>query len=366
MNQKILIIGGYGNVGRVIATELSKRFPRQVIVAGRNYQKAKAFSLELDQQVIPMALDISCLSANQKLLDDVGIVIMCLDLANLEFVQLCIQRGVHYIDISASYSSLCQIERLNKEAEAAKATVVLSVGLAPGLTNLMAKHCQFKVPDMTYADIYILLGMGDVHGDAALRWTLKNLSGEFTIRDHGETKRVKSFADGKQTVFPGRLGKRTAYRFNFSDQQVLPQTLGLKTVSTRLCFDSALMTSLLAIAEKTGVSHLLFLKGVEGLLVSLLKRLHFGSAEFVVKVDGGQLPETGALYECSLWGEVEGRVTGLVAAQVAEKLALFAYPVGVFHIEQLFTLDEFLKNLGQHDLKFEERGYALDIVSEIF
>ena len=355
MNKRILIIGGYGNVGRIIASELAKRFPGQVIVAGRDYQKAKDFSLELGQQVIPMAFDISRISANEKILDDVGIVMMCLDLESIEFVRLCIQRGIHYIDISASYSVLSQIEMLNKEAEVARATVVLSVGLAPGLTNLLTKHCQSKVPDMTYADIYILMGLGDIHGDAALQWTLENLDGEFTIRDNGETKRVKSFEDGKQTVFPGRLGKRTAYRFNFSDQHVLPQTLGLKSVSTRLCFDSAWMTSLFAVVKKTGVSRLLTLKGIEGLLISLLKRLHFGSAEFAVKVDGGNLPEKGALYECSLWGEVEGRVTGLVAAKVAEKLVLSSYPAGVFHIEQLFTLHEFLASLGQHGLKFEEK-----------
>jgi saccharopine dehydrogenase (NAD+, L-lysine forming) len=358
MNKKILIIGGYGNVGRIIASELARRFPEQVIVAGRDYQKAKDFSLELGQQVIPMAFDVSRIADNEKLLDDVGIVIMCLDLESIEFVRLCIQLGIHYIDISASYSILSQIEILNKEAEAARATVVLSVGLAPGLTNLLTKHCQSKVPNMTHADIYILLGMGDIHGDAALQWTLKNLNGEFTIRDSGESKRVKSFEDGKQTVFPGRLGKRTAYRFNFSDQHVLPQTLGLKSVSTRLCFDSAWMTSLFAVMKKTGVNRLLRLKGVEGLAIGLLKRLHFGSAEFVVKVDGSNLPERRVSYECSLWGEVEGRATGLVAAKVAEKLVLSSYPAGVFHIEQLFTLHEFLENLGQCGLKFEEKEYV--------
>lgn len=358
MNKRILIIGGYGNVGRIIASELATRFPGQVIVAGRDYQKAKDFSLELGQQVMPIAFDVSHMSAHETLLSDVGIVMMCLDLESIEFVQLCIQRGIHYIDISASYSILSQIEQLNREAEGAKATVILSVGLAPGLSNLLTKHCQSKVPNMTHADIYLLLGLGDSHGDAALRWTLKNLDGEFTICDDEETKQVKSFEDGKQTVFPGSLGKRTAYRFNFSDQHVLPQTLGFKSVSTRLCFDSAWMTSLFAVMKKAGVNRLLSLKGVEGLLVSLLKRLHFGSAKFVVKVDGRNPSESGVLYECSLWGEVEGRVTGLVGAKVAEKLALSSYPAGVFHIEQLFTLHEFSEILDQCDLTFEEKEYV--------
>jgi saccharopine dehydrogenase (NAD+, L-lysine forming) len=358
MNKKILIIGGYGNVGRIIATELCRQFPGQVIVAGRNYQKAKEFSLELGQQIIPMVLDISHISANDELLDDVGIVIMCLDQENIEFVQQCIQRGIHYIDLSASYHILFKIEELNKDAQKAGATAVLSVGLAPGLTNLLTKHCQSKVPDMTYADIYILLGMGDIHGDAALQWTLENLSGEFTIHDNGGTKRVKSFEDGKQTVFPGRLGKRTAYRFNFSDQHVLPQTLGLKSVSTWMCFDSALMTYLFALPKKMGLSRILAIKSVESFLISLLKRLRFGSAEFVIKVEGGNSREKRALYACSLSGEVEGRITGLVAAKVAEKLVLASFPSGVFHVEQLFTPLEFLESLGHIGLKFEEKEYV--------
>lgn len=91
------------------------------------------------------------------------------------------------------------------------------------------------------------------------------------------------------------------------------------------------------------------------LFCHLLKRLHFGSTEFVVKVGGGNESEKGTLYECSLRGDVEGRATGLVAAQVAEQLVLSSYPAGVFHIEQLFTLHEFLENLGQQGLKFEEK-----------
>ncbi len=200
MNKKILIIGGYGNVGRIIATELGKQFPGQVIVAGRNYQKAKEFSLELGQQIIPMVLDISRISANDGLLNDVGIVMMCLDQENIEFVRQCIRRGIHYIDISASYSILSKIEALNEEAKEAGATAVLSVGLAPGLTNLLTKHCQSKLPDMTYADIYVLIGLGEVHGNAALQWTFDNLNKEFTVHDNGGTKRMRSFEDGKQTI----------------------------------------------------------------------------------------------------------------------------------------------------------------------
>ena len=37
---KILVIGGYGHVGRAISSELAHFFPDRVIAAGRNIQKA--------------------------------------------------------------------------------------------------------------------------------------------------------------------------------------------------------------------------------------------------------------------------------------------------------------------------------------
>jgi len=40
MNGKILIVGSHDNVERMIALELADLFPGQVIVAGRNFDKA--------------------------------------------------------------------------------------------------------------------------------------------------------------------------------------------------------------------------------------------------------------------------------------------------------------------------------------
>lgn len=40
-NGKILVIGGYGNVGKVICKTLADRFPGRVIAAGRNLSAAQ-------------------------------------------------------------------------------------------------------------------------------------------------------------------------------------------------------------------------------------------------------------------------------------------------------------------------------------
>ena len=191
-----------------------------------------------------------------------------------------------------------------------------------------------------------------------MQWTFESLNNEFTVNNNGGIKRVKSFEEGKQTVFPGGTEKRTAYRFDFSDQHVIPQTLGIKHVSTWLCFDSASTTYLLALIKKSGLSRVLKIKSVENFLISMLKRFPYGSEEFVIKVEGGNMSEKGVSYECSLRGERQGRVTGLVTARVAEKLVSSSFPPGVFHIEQLFDPFEFIESLADHGVKFEEKEYA--------
>ncbi|BBP93332.1 hypothetical protein BsIDN1_69500 [Bacillus safensis] len=85
-------------------------------------------------------------------------------------------------------------------------------------------------------DIGIMLGLGDQHGKAAIEWTIDHVHTEYELTEHDQQKRVKSFTGGRPVNFGGQLGKRYAYRFPFSDQQTLPSTIHVPSVTTRLCF----------------------------------------------------------------------------------------------------------------------------------
>ncbi len=350
---KILIVGGYGAVGRVISKELANLFPSQVIIAGRNFQKAKEFSTTLNTQARPLALDITSVDNIDQRLDGVSLVIMCIDQTSTKFVSQCINKGIHYIDITANYNFLSKIESLDDEARNHNSTVILSVGLAPGITNLLAKQCKARIHDAKYADIYIMLGLGERHGEAAFRWAFEDLNDTFFIREDGEKKKVRSFTDGKQTILPNNIGKRTAYRSNFSDQHVLPKTLNFDSVSTRICFDSAIITGLYALMRKTGLSKLLKFRIIQDFMIKLFQTFPFGSDQFILKAEAGYNRRQGVLYECSIHGNGEGENTGMVAAKVAEKLYTSSFPSGVFQIEELFEPIKFFDSL-KDSLKFQD------------
>jgi saccharopine dehydrogenase-like NADP-dependent oxidoreductase len=352
-NANLLIIGGYGQVGRVISTMLSEKFPGRVIAAGRNYDEAERFSATTGGNVLPVVLNIHAPSETAELLRDVRLVVMCVEKPDIRFVANCLQRGIHYVDVSASYEWLSQLESIDDEAKQGNATAVLSVGLAPGLTNLLAAYNQRLFDEVKQLDIFVMLGLGEVHGEAAVRWTVENANSEFTVHADGKVKRVRSFQDSKTTVFPDGLGRRRTFRFNFSDQHILVKTLDIGSASTWLCFDSALATSGFALGQKTGLFKLLRFKAAREFLVRLFRAVHFGSDQFAIRVDmrgvvDGQLIN----HASAITGRNEGYTTGIVAAEVAERLYTSSYPAGVFHIEQIVEPADFIAQLEPHRLRF--------------
>jgi saccharopine dehydrogenase-like NADP-dependent oxidoreductase len=156
---KILILGGYGAVGREAATALVRHASQSVIVvAGRNPHTAQPLS-----GTTSMRVDASNPSDMAEALTGVDAVLMCAERDNARVARACLERGIDYLDVSASHDVLAAIEDLDDVARRHDATAVLSVGLAPGITNLLARHCVELSPTRE-VHIGLLLGSGEQHG----------------------------------------------------------------------------------------------------------------------------------------------------------------------------------------------------------
>ncbi|MEV4092520.1 saccharopine dehydrogenase family protein [Streptosporangium saharense] len=312
----VLVLGGHGAVGREAATALT-RLPRtQVVVAGRDPGRARPVP-----GTVAMHVDATDSAALDMALDGVTTVLMCAEIDNARVARACLERGVSYVDVSASRDLLNEIGGLDDLARASGVTAALSVGLVPGVTNLLARLCAERSP-ATEPSIGVLLGSGERHGPAAVAWTLDGLGA----------------LDGSWTMtFPEPYGTRTVHRFPFSDQYTLPGTLGVPAVRTGLCLDSRLFTGLLAAAGRPAVARLLRRDGVRSLLLTALGRVHLGSDGFAVTVTSG-----GA--RAAFSGRRQSLATGRAAALVVRDLPTF--PAGVRHIEQLVDPVAFLTELA--------------------
>lgn len=249
--------------------------------------------------------------------------------------------GIHYIDVTASYDFFSRVEKLDHAAVAGGAIALLSVGLAPGISNLLARRTYEFLDRTDRTDITIMLGLGDAHGQAAIEWTIDHLDGSYTVEEAGRSRLVGSFTDGRAVSLGAPWGKRQAYRFNFADQHVLVRTLGIPAVATRLCLDSAWMTGLLHMLKLAGITRLLAFNPIRTAAVRVFGSMRFGSDAFALKVEAsGILDGKPVIAECLLHGSNESAMTAKAAAAAAASLYRAARDPGVYHIEQLFRLED--------------------------
>ncbi|MEU8798883.1 saccharopine dehydrogenase [Spirillospora sp. NPDC048819] len=297
--RRVVVLGGYGAVGREVVAGLLGHVP-EVVAAGRDLAKARTVD-----GAIPMRIDLRGDDLNRI---DADAVVMCADQENARVAEAALGRGIDYVDVSASHEVLAGIEKLDGLAREREATAVLSVGLAPGVTNLLARDLGGGD-----TDIGVLLGSGDRHGPSAVEWTLDSLGAI------GESWRMR---------FPEPYGTRTVHRFPFSDQYTLPGR-----VRTGLCLDVRTLTALLPRLARFRD---------RPALRAVLRRAHFGGDGFAVAAASG-----GSVR--SFTGRRQSRATGLVTAMVVRRLD--GMDPGVRHIEDAVG-PGFLPELAEH-------GFAL-------
>ncbi|MGN7351347.1 saccharopine dehydrogenase family protein [Paenibacillus amylolyticus] len=342
MKDQIWVVGGYGQVGQMICTQLGKLFPGKVWAAGTRMNRAEEFSRSTGGAVLPLQLDVTR-PVEPSMLRPVKLVIMCVDQSDTQFVEACAQAGADYIDISAKYDFLVQVEQLHTTMQRSQSTAILSVGLSPGVTNLLVREATMHIDQVEEADITVMLGLGEKHGKAAVEWTVDQMNATYQVMQKGKSAEVQSFGDGKRIDFGAELGNRKAYRFNFSDQHVLARTLRIPTVTTRLCLDSRWITSSMALSKSIGLFSLLRIPSIRNGTVKAFGLIPGGEPMYAVKVDAiGWENGEQIRVEQLLVGDKEADATAAVATAVAERVyrTESELPHGVFHIEQCLSLQD--------------------------
>ncbi|MFY1673467.1 saccharopine dehydrogenase family protein [Plantactinospora sp. WMMB334] len=336
---RIVVVGGYGAVGRIVAQTLGKWCPGRVVVAGRSLERARALTaLAPTAALLAEAVDIDRAAGIERMLRGTRVVVMCVERNNETLARACLQRGIGYVDVSATASVLESIGRLDALAVAHGATAALSVGLAPGLTNVLARYCVDRLPSARAVDLAVLLGTAGDHGPDSVRWTVERL---------GEPVRPAPGTPSRAVAALPDLGRRTVHWFPFSDQSTLTATLGVP-VTTRICFDSRAVTAVAFGLRAAGFFAALCRLGATPLRTRALSRLGTGTDRFAVQATA--IGPDGERVCGAVTGRQECRATGIVTAQVARRVYLGRTPAGVRHIDQFVDAEAFLNELPTRHL----------------
>jgi len=348
----ILIVGGYGVVGRRVAARLAPRFPDRVVIAGRNERQAVELCRELGHGTRARRMDVADAGALGPALDGVGTVMSCVAQREPHLLRTSIARGLAYTDISPRLAFWLGYEEMAAEARRTGARIVLGAGLSPGISNMMARQLAKAVGSVDRIETTLLLSLGDEYGSDSLHHVLESIARPFSVLENGQRRDVVPFSDGRRVDFPEPLGSRTAYLFPWSDGVYYPKTLGARTSLGRFALEPAWAGRLVALLVRAGAQRWIarpgFLRGNRGAIEGV-KRRYAGQDRFalVVTVEG-----RGRKMRMTLSGRHQADVTGDAAAEFARTLAAGEMgEAGVWLPEEVISHEPFFSALASRGWK---------------
>ncbi len=131
--------------------------------------------------------------ALQAALADVDVVINAAGAEDPELVTTITSHGVAFVDITATTGYVVALERL-----APVAPVLVDVGLAPGLTNLLAAAVHETAPGPI--DVAVFAGAGEQHGAGGVDWIYGLLGRRFP--DPATGKAVRNYTQPAHSIYP--------------------------------------------------------------------------------------------------------------------------------------------------------------------
>ncbi len=148
MNE-IIVLGGYGRLGRQCVSELVDTSPARVVVAGRSIQRAQEVASAFGDRARPAYADAADPRTLQPLIPGTAAVLACCGGSWLAALDVAIQTRVPFIALSPTMPEERNSLRLQEQAWQAQVPVVIHAGAIPGLPGVLAELLMRRFPRLS-------------------------------------------------------------------------------------------------------------------------------------------------------------------------------------------------------------------------
>lgn len=146
-SKTILILGGYGNTGRPLARLLLQESDAQLVLAGRNLEKAKALTAELNlafegNRVSAVCVDASEPDSLRHAFAGIDFVVVASSTTQYtsQIAAAALEAKVGYLDIQYSTPKIALLKSLTANIEQAGCCFITDGGFHPGLPAFMVRY----------------------------------------------------------------------------------------------------------------------------------------------------------------------------------------------------------------------------------
>lgn len=351
----VLIAGGYGVVGRRLASDLAPDYPGRIIVAGRNIEQAQRSAAAIGHGATGRQLDVTQSASIAEALEGVAVVVSCIDQPGRKLFRAALQRGLGYTDITPHLNALgrgAAYDEVVAAARASGARIVLGTGIVPGISNVIVRALAEMLGGADAIETALLLNADDVSGPASFEYFLQELAMTFVVRVKGTDRRTRPFSAPTVVEFPQPIGRRYCYLFPFSDQVLYPHTMAVRTSVTRLAIDPSWLGAALAALSWTRAVKLLTIGAIRHLLArSRRDRPSSEGKPFALRVD---VRRGSRSRQATLLGRTQAEAAAAGAAGVARVLLDGdIVKTGAWMPEEVVPPEPFLSRLQREGLRVQ-------------
>lgn len=234
---KILVLGGYGEMGRIIVIDLFETFRGEIIVAGRDKEKAKQFANSFKSKNVKwVQANINQFDKLTRILEDCDVVINATQYnMNLKVMAAALRAKVNYIDLGGLFHMTKKQLTLDKKFKKAGITAIVGCGATPGITNVLAAH-GVKFFDRV-SSIHVQFADKDYtkyNMPFVVPYSMHTIFDEFSMKPavfkNRKSKFVKPVSGLEEINFPQPINKAVCFYTLHSEVATFPYSFKVKGI----------------------------------------------------------------------------------------------------------------------------------------
>jgi len=228
---KILILGGYGYTGRLLAKHLLQQSTAEIVLAARNIEKLQAYACQLttlfgSERVSYVVINASDTASIHNALRGVNLLLVAAPTSKYAEIvaRSALDCGTDYLDVQLSAHKLAFLKSLVPEIERKELCFITEAGFHPGLPAAMVRYAALNLDRIETAITACYLNMGkDIpFSDAVdeLMEVLKNYQTQ--TFQHGNWTKSSGF-ELCRVNFGDDIGVQRCYPMFFEEMQKIPE-----------------------------------------------------------------------------------------------------------------------------------------------
>jgi hypothetical protein len=144
----VVVLGGYGRVGRLCVHELASRTRAPLVVAGRNLQRAESLALSLGDRARAIYANAHDARTLARACEGASVLVACCGGDSLVAIQTALELRLGFVGLSPAPLDARTRAHLADLAWRAQVPLVLWAGALPGLPGVLAEALVRRLPEI--------------------------------------------------------------------------------------------------------------------------------------------------------------------------------------------------------------------------